>query len=244
VRAALSAPDFGGASVTIPHKLAIMPLLGALSDEAQAIGSVNTIVPRRRPDGTMELYGDNTDWAAIFHMVKINMNGIPPENARGLVIGAGGTSRAALYALHRVGLKTLYLFNRTRASAATLVEHFPADFDIHILDSLERFPNNAPPTVIVSTVPASATTISKDVKDAIHLPSTLFASSSGVVIDMAYKPSATPLLKLARSTNSSWTAVTGLSILLEQGYRQFEIWTERRAPRSIIEKEVVAKYTL
>jgi len=161
----------------------------------------------------------------------------------GLVIGAGGTSRAALYALHRLGLKTIYLFNRTVASAKALVASFPGDYNIQLLDSLDSFPLD-PPSVIVSTIPASGTTTDKVAKDAIYLPSALFSLSSGVVIDMAYKPSATPLLTLARSMNNAWTAVTGLSILLEQGYRQFEVWTDRRAPRAMIEKEVVAKYTL
>ncbi|KZO90626.1 putative ARO1-Pentafunctional AROM polypeptide [Calocera viscosa TUFC12733] len=243
VRTAIMAPDFGGASVTIPHKLAIIPLLDRLSEEAQAIGAVNTIIPRKGSDGARELWGDNTDWAAIHHMVASNLKGISPTNAKGLVIGAGGTARAALYALHRAGICAIYLFNRTQSSARILVDSFPAAYNIHVLDNLDAFPNGAP-SVIVSTVPASATTTDSSVKNALLLPASMFALPQGVVIDMAYKPSVTPLLSLARTVNSAWIAVTGLSVLLEQGYRQFETWTGRRAPRTIVEKEVMAKYLL
>ncbi|KZT54243.1 putative ARO1-Pentafunctional AROM polypeptide [Calocera cornea HHB12733] len=243
VKAAIAASDFGGASITIPHKLAVIPLLDGLSEEAQTIGAVNTIVPRKRADGTRELWGDNTDWAAIHHMVASNLKGVSPASAKGLVIGAGGTSRAALYALHRAGIGAIYLYNRTASSAKTVVASFPATYNIHVLDNLDVLPLG-PPTVIISTIPASATTSDSHTHNALFLPASIFAAPQGVVIDMAYKPSATPLLKLARAVNASWVVVTGLSVLLEQGYRQFEIWTGRRAPRSIVEKEVLAKYSL
>ncbi|EJT99669.1 Pentafunctional AroM protein [Dacryopinax primogenitus] len=242
ITAAVAAPNFGGASVTIPHKVAIISQLDCLSEEAQVIGAVNTIIPIRRPDGIRELLGDNTDWAAMHCIIINNLKNVSPGGARGLVIGAGGASRAAVYALHRAGIGAIDLFNRTRSSAEALASSFPDDYNIRIMESLEGL-GNSPPSVIISTVPASVTTTDPTVKDALQLPASMFTLSQGVVIDMAYKPSLTPLLNLARSVNPSWTPITGLAVLLEQGYRQFELWTGRRPPRSLIEKEVLAKYT-
>jgi len=228
--------------VTIPHKLAIMPLLDSISTHAKAIGAVNTVIPRIRPDGSRELYGDNTDWLAIRECARKNIKGAVGTETTALVIGAGGTSRAALYALHDLGVKTIYLFNRTKASAHALAEAFP-DYGIFVVDSLDKFPGT-PPSIIVSTVPASATTstTTPGTDGSIFLPESIFAAQTGgVVIDMAYKPAETPLLSLAKSL-TNWVTIPGLTILLEQGYHQFEAWTGRRAPRSAIERTVWEKY--
>ncbi|KDQ16656.1 hypothetical protein BOTBODRAFT_156573 [Botryobasidium botryosum FD-172 SS1] len=239
IRAALKSEEFGGASVTIPHKLAIIPLLDSVSPHAQAIGAINTIIPRAKPDGSRELFGDNTDWLAIRECVRKNIKNINGQTTA-LVIGAGGTSRAAIYALHDLGINTIYLFNRTIASAHSLARVFP-DYGIAVVDTLEAFPGSSP-SVIISTVPAFATTSTPGNDGTLLLPASIFSSEEGgVVIDMAYKPAETPLLRLAKQV-SNWVAIPGLAILLEQGYLQFEAWTGRRAPRSLIEKTVWEKY--
>jgi pentafunctional AROM polypeptide len=65
IKAAITAPEFGGASVTIPFKLDVIPLLDSLSPEAKTIGAVNTIIPVVKSDGSRTLHGDNTDWRGI-----------------------------------------------------------------------------------------------------------------------------------------------------------------------------------
>lgn len=221
--------------MTIPHKLAVIPLLDSISPSAKAIGAVNTIIPQPRADGSIELYGDNTDWAAIRDCAASNLAQPITAETTGLVIGAGGTSRAALYALHNLGISKIYLFNRTRSSAQELVEAFPKDYNIELLDSLDKF-TGVSPSVIVSTIPATSTQIA--------LTAAIFsAPKGGVVIDMAYKPAETPLLTLAKSiTNAKWKTIPGVAVLLEQGYRQFEGWTDRRAPRQVIQDQVLEKY--
>jgi pentafunctional AROM polypeptide len=115
VAAALADLAFGGASVTIPLKEAVLPLLDALSPAAQAIGAVNTIVVEEHA-GKRTLRGENTDWAGIVACVRERL---PPGAAvdAGLVLGAGGTARAAVYALSALGAAKIYIYNRTRARA-------------------------------------------------------------------------------------------------------------------------------
>lgn len=240
VKQLLKAPDFGGASVTIPHKLTIMPLLDELTPEAQAIGAVNTVVAQLRGDGTRKLLGDNTDWIGIRNCVRAGLPVEPSGPVIGLVLGAGGTSRAALFALHALGAKHIYLYNRTKTSAEVLAAAFPSDFGIEILDVLDVFPHG-PPSVIVSTVPGAASTGTKPA-GFLLLTNALFRSESGgVAVDMAYRPAQTALLSLA-SAVKGWSVVRGVDVLLEQGYAQFELWTGRRCPRKVVADAVLMKY--
>ncbi|SJL09238.1 probable Pentafunctional AROM polypeptide [Armillaria ostoyae] len=240
IKSTLAAPDFGGASVTIPHKVDIVPLLDKLSPAAELIGAVNTVVPIREGPETV-LYGDNTDWIGIRSCITshIAVGGIHSA----LVIGAGGTARAAIFALESLGAKRIYLFNRTHSKAAALARLFP-DANIHVLDKLGHWPEgNVPPNVIVSTVPATETTTAHEPSH-LNFPNRLFDFRDGpaVVIDMAYKPIETPLLLLAKATAKNWTAVPGVEALLEQGFGQFEMWTGRRCPKTAVSAKVWEAY--
>ncbi|KAH9975271.1 Pentafunctional AroM protein [Lactifluus volemus] len=218
VRHSLTLPDFGGASVTIPFKRDIMTHLDQLSPEAEAIGAVNTIIPRTHADGSRVLFGDNTDWIGIRNVIQARA---VQKIETCLVIGAGGTARAAIYALHSLGATRICLFNRTRRSAEELANAIPGAH-VELLDTLDMATvQGSAPTVIISTVPASATTIEEGTPNALFLPSSLFNAEAGVVVDMAYKPAETPLLRLAKTipTIRKWHPVMGIEVLLEQGYR-------------------------
>ena len=245
IKTAITLPTFGGASVTIPFKRDIMPLLDALSPDAEAIGAVNTVIPVTKDDGSTMLYGENTDWRGIIHSIRRSLPSsiLTPETA--LIIGAGGTSRAAIYALWKLGVDTIYLFNRTQSSAQTLVDAFP-DVKIKLVEQLGVWPDSgAAPTVIVSTVPASATSLELSTSDAIYLTSSILAApTGGVVIDMAYKPAETPLLVLAKNVGKQWRTVKGVEVLLEQGYHQFRMWTGRDCPKGIVAERVWKAYSL
>lgn len=266
IQAVLAAPDFGGANVTIPLKVDIIPHLDVISDHARLIGAVNTIVPRLRPDGSRELFGDNTDWLAIRDLCQGHLSSLAPSTTTttttGLVIGAGGTSRAAIYALHHLGLETIYLYNRTRVNAETLASTFPASYNIVVLDALSSDANGgvltrSPPRVIVSTVPGHSTSLdrtedSNDGSAAIYLDASVLLANplGGVVCELAMKPAQTPLLRLVESTKGEekeggrkWASVVGLSILVAQGAAAFEMWTGIRAPVKAMEKAAWEKYT-
>ena len=100
-----------------------------------------------------------------------------------------------------------------------------------------------PPSVIISTMPVSAMTTEEPVPDALFLPSSLFRADAGVVMDMAYKPAEAPLLRLVKAVaGGKWYSVIVTEVLLEQGYRQFELWTGRRCPRAVVSRTVLAAY--
>jgi len=242
IKLAITAPDFGGASVTIPFKLDVIPLLDQLTPAAELIGAVNTIIPKAvLKDGqvTRILVGDNTDWIGIKSSIHAKLGSSPVKAS--LVIGAGGTARAAIYALQQLNADVIYLYNRTVRKAEELALAFP-DAPVKVLQQLGQW-DGLPPNVIVSTVPASATTVDKE-GSAISLSSQLFEYRAGpaVVVDMAYRPAETPLLRLAKAAGGSWASVPGVEVLLEQGYEQFKIWTGRSCPKTLVANTVWQKY--
>jgi pentafunctional AROM polypeptide len=223
----LHSPTFGGASVTIPLKETVVPLMDELSADARAIGAVNTIIV----DDKRRLIGDNTDWTGIVECVRAQWPlGAPLE--AGLVLGAGGTARAAVHALRALGAGRVYLYNRTRARAEAVRAAFP-DADITVLDTLGTWPGAAP-RVVVGTVPADAQ------EALVGGVSALLGAPAGVLVDMAYKPARTPLLALAET--AGWTTVRGVDVLLAQGLAQLRLWTGRRAPREHVRTAVMGKY--
>ncbi|KAF5366551.1 hypothetical protein D9758_008997 [Tetrapyrgos nigripes] len=242
IKATVVAPEFGGASVTIPHKLNIIPVLDRLSPSAEAMGAVNTIVPVESADGKGRiLLGDNTDWLGIRGSISARI--APGCIHSALIIGAGGTARAAIYALNNLHAKTIYLFNRTHAKALELVEAFPG-VNVQVVEELGKWPGGVvPPNVIVSAVPASETSLSRE-PHRLHFPAELFAYRDGpaIVVDMAYKPVETPLLKLAKSTAHNWETAQGVEVLLQQGYAQFELWNKRRCPQRVVSNTVWEEY--
>ena len=157
VRRIVHAPGFGGASVTIPLKLAVIPLLDKVSAEAKVIGAVNTIVPVRNQDsGTVEkLVGYNTDWQGI--SLSLRNAGAAPGSGSALVIGTGGTSRAAIYALHSMKFAPIYVLGRSSQNLETLVGSFAEEFNVKALHSSRAdavAEMKAAPTVAVGTIPA------------------------------------------------------------------------------------------
>ncbi|KAI8147274.1 EPSP synthase-domain-containing protein [Fennellomyces sp. T-0311] len=232
--ALLKDPDFGGASVTIPHKVNIIKYLDRVNDSAKIIGAINTVFVRyeQNEDGTMQrkLIGENTDYLGIMRRVQPLMLDPTKPPEEGLVLGSGGTARAALYALHSMGTKKIYLWNRTTSKAHELQKAFASLCDITVLESLDT---KIEPGVIVSTVPAES---------GLELPSHIFGGIKGIICDMAYKPRRTKLL--LQAVQHGWSCVEGIEVLIEQGLAQFEIWTGKHAPAQRIEAEVLRKYEL
>lgn len=185
-------PNFGGASVSLPYKTEVIPLLHSMSSHARAIGAVNTLIPIRttvvhgdgkEPDlhlytnraGPIKaLHGDNTDWIGIYRCIR---RGLSPANAvrpssTGLVIGAGGMARAAIYAMIHLGVQNIFLYNRTLENAKRLAEHYNRQYcvsdtrrketesqtktTVHVIKSLhDPWPANyKQPTMVVSCIPA------------------------------------------------------------------------------------------
>ncbi len=230
-------PLFGGCSVTIPHKQSIIPYVDVMSDAASRIGSVNTLVAKEEfQDDELKrvIYGDNTDWKGIFNPLERQLGGAPEGYA--LILGAGGTARAAAYAAVQLGLKRIY-YNRTPAKAADLAESFGGS----VISSLEKEREDClglllsnegvaaiSVRVVISTLPAAAGFV---------LPDWFLQSSKPVIFDVNYKPYHTKLLEQAKA--SGCEVVRGSEMLWEQGAGQFELWTQRTAPYAVMKAVVL-----
>jgi shikimate dehydrogenase len=103
-----------GVGVTIPHKIAIGPLLDELLPQANLVGSVNFV--RREANG--RLVGDNLDGAGFIDGAR--QSGIDFANNRVLLLGAGGAGRSIAFSIAAAGASTLAIANRTTAKAEHL----------------------------------------------------------------------------------------------------------------------------
>ncbi|KAM7206215.1 putative PENTAFUNCTIONAL AROM polypeptide [Rhypophila sp. PSN 637] len=226
----IRAPHFGGASVTIPLKLDIMKLLDEVSDAAKTIGAVNTIIPLHSSthDKKQKLRGDNTDWKGmVFSLQSTGLVGGTGHSA--MVIGSGGTARAAIYALHAMGYSTIYVVARTQARVQELVDGFPAEYGLKWLDNpagLAELEKSKLPRVVVATVPADKpidTTMGDILNKVLQTPAPEDGSQR-VVLEMAYTPPRTPIM--VKAEESGWKTIPGLEVLAAQGWYQFQAWTD------------------
>ncbi|GAD92701.1 shikimate / quinate 5-dehydrogenase, protein [Paecilomyces variotii No. 5] len=223
----ISRDEFGGASVTMPHKLQVHKYCDRESETAKSIGAINTLVVGY--DGANRtITGENTDWSGLHAIINNYKTRSGKKMDAGLVIGAGGASRAALYAMYRAGIRTIYLVNRTFSRAESVRETFKDLFSVTILQNLRGLPQDI--HVIIGTIPAHVTT-----EEQYH---NLFGGC-GLCIDMSYKPRQTPLLKAAKR-NSEWETITGLQVLLAQAFDQYRLWTGKEPPRKVIVDAIIA----
>ncbi|RMX91565.1 hypothetical protein D0867_14913 [Hortaea werneckii] len=178
--------DFGGASVTMPHKLQVHRFCQQQSKTAMAIGAINTLVVSGQGPNRV-ITGDNTDWSGLHSIIDHYKSSTGRLAKTGLVLGAGGASRAALYAMHQGGLKDIYLVNRTKAVAEAVRQQFSDYFKITVLDSAKDMPRDY--DVVIGTVPAHVT--ADEQFEGIF-------RGHGLCIDMSYKPRQIPLLAVAQ----------------------------------------------
>lgn len=218
----LDSSDFGGASITIPLKLDIVQHLDTISEDARTIGAVNTVIadPSRKSDKRSghHLTGRNTDWQGMTKVLE-NAGAQPGNNQSGLVIGGGGTARAAIYTLHMMHYSPIYVLGRSSPNIQSLIKSFPKGYDLKSL-TIDNEVNEIAqlPTIAIGTIPAD-----KPIDPGMHriLEYIFSHSKEGILLEMAYKPAVTPLMELAKT----WTKIPGLEVLAGQGLYQFELWT-------------------
>ncbi|TVY40289.1 Pentafunctional AROM polypeptide [Lachnellula occidentalis] len=224
----IRSPDFGGASVTIPLKLDIIPFLDDVTDAAKLIGAVNTIIPTPgQPGGPPRLLGENTDWLGMTYSLVSHSYSTSSSEAPGsaLVIGAGGTARAAIYALQSLAHKPIYIVSRTPSKLASMISSFPADFNIVPLNLSEAEALTEVPHVAIGTIPADRPIEQnmREVLAAIIRHPKADKTRQRTLLEMAYKPSTTALMQMA--SDAGWVTIPGLEVLSAQGWYQFQKWT-------------------
>jgi shikimate dehydrogenase len=243
----LGLSGFLGANVTIPHKEAALALADERSGAAGAIGAANTLT--FAPDGTIA--AENTDAPGLIAAL-----GEPVRGRRALVLGAGGSARAAAWALREAGAGEVSIWNRTRERAQALASELgvrfvrepePADLLVNCTsvgleagDGRERHesresPENADKSAD-RTVERSATE-----DQALNQVGLTFdqVGEYSYVVDLVYRSGPTPLLAAARAHGSR--TLDGLEILVAQGALSFELWTGRQAPLDVMRRAARAQ---
>jgi 3-dehydroquinate dehydratase / shikimate dehydrogenase len=199
-----------GVAVTMPLKQEVLPHLANMDPLTHRIGACNTL--RTGADG--KLYGFNTDVAGIVRPLERRMK---LHGARILVLGAGGAARAAVFGLVEQGAE-VFIVNRTHEKAAALARKAKAHVLRQSLLAKTRF------DAIINTTPCGMTGIKQ------QLPIKESELNASLVFDLVYTPIETPLLKLAKSRGLA--VISGLEMFVQQGARQFEIWTGKPAPEA------------
>lgn len=132
----LRSGSFEGLNVTIPYKKAVMPYLAEISENAKAIGSVNTITVL--PNGTLR--GDNTDYDGFLYLVR--RSGIAVNGKKALVLGTGGASLPVKKVLSDLGAREIISISRTgENNYQNLEKHFDADLIVNTTP-VGMYPNN------------------------------------------------------------------------------------------------------
>ena len=206
-----------GLAVTMPFKSEILKQLANTDELSGKIGACNTVV--RALEG--KLYGFNTDVAAIVRPLERRL---PLRGARVLVIGAGGAARAAVFGLKDRGADVT-IVNRTPEAAQKLARQAKAKAIKYEQLAKASF------DVILNATPIGM----RGHKQQSWLkPEQLNAR---LVFDMVYNPIETPLLRMARE--KGLPVITGVEMFVQQGARQFEIWTGKPAPEEEMLRAVV-----
>ncbi len=207
---ALGASGFVGANVTIPHKRAALVLADRASEPARAIGAANTLA--FAADGTIA--AENTDAPGLIAAL-----GRSPRGMRALVLGAGGSARAAVWALREAGASEVSVWNRTPARAEALAR----DLGVRAVGA----PDRADLLINCTSVGLDGGARGDDALGQLGLTSERVGEYA-YVVDMVYGSGSTPLLTAAEKHGVR--TLGGLEILLAQGALSFELWTNRAAP--------------
>lgn len=205
-----------GVAVTMPLKQEVLPHLANMDPLTARIGACNTL--RTGADG--KLYGFNTDVAGVVRPLEKRMK---LKGARIAVLGAGGAARAAVFGLVDQGAE-VFVVNRTHETAVALARKAHAKSLKQELLAKTKF------DALINTTPCGMAGIKQ------ALPIKENELNAALVFDMVYNPLATPLLKLAASRGIP--VIGGIEMFVQQGARQFEIWTGKPAPEAEMQRVV------
>ncbi len=217
---ALGGAGFLGANVTIPHKEAAFELADDSSEVARAIGAANTLT--FTPDG--RIAAENTDAPGLIGAME--RAGRPPRGLTAMVLGAGGSARATVWALREAGAREISIHNRNRAHADELARAL--DARAVALPQRADILINCTPVGLVRPASGGESDLNQ-----LRLTHDLVGRYS-YVVDLVYREGTTELLAAAREQGRP--TLDGLEILVAQGALSLEHWTGRPAPVEVMRR--------
>lgn len=208
--------NYRGSNVTIPHKLAVIPLLDQLSDEAKAIGAVNTIW---FTEG--KLKGYNTDYFGFARMLEYNQIKVTGNTAA--VLGSGGAARAVVKYLTDEQAEKIYLVTRNVEQVDKSFQDLAPQLEFIDYAALENISGE----IIINCTPVGMypKTDCSPVKDAV-------LANFNNAVDLIYNPAQTKFLQAAAKAGKK--AVNGLFMLVAQAVAAQEIWQQQKYDSELI----------
>ena len=216
-----------GFNVTIPHKVSVMRYLDELSPDAEVVGSVNTVVNRGG-----RLVGYNTDYLGVMNTFK-NL-GIRLEGTSVTVLGAGGASRAVVYALVLSGVERVFIVNRTLERAISLVSEFSSKFPNICLTPMSLTMENLREAIQKSHLIINTTSVGMYPRTEESLVPSELLRSDLVVMDIVYNPLETKLLRDAKAKDAK--IIDGVGMLVYQAVASFKLWVGIDPPLDLMFK--------
>jgi len=227
----MRAMGFAGINLTIPHKVAVIPLLDEIAPDARLIGAVNTV--RREGD---RLIGENTDGKGF--LMGVRAIGADPSGKTVVILGAGGAARAIAVELALAGASAIHVYNRSLERGQSMVADLTARTGVsasfHPWDRTYR----VTPDVDI-LVNATSIGLYPDV-DA--MPDVVLdeASPDLLVCDVIPNPPNTPFIRAAAARGLR--TLNGLSMLVYQGMIGFKLWTGHDAPEAVMKEALEAAF--
>ena len=210
-----------GASVTIPHKEQVMPLLDSIDPVAQKIGAVNTVVRKGET-----LAGYNTDWQGATRALEEK---ISLKDRKVVILGAGGSARAIGFGMQERGAHFV-LASRTESRGRALADVLSCPW-VSLNETGELSGD-----ILIN---ATSVGMQPDVDNS-PVPATILPQFK-VVMDIVYAPLKTRLLHEAEDAGCE--IINGLEMLLYQGVAQFEMWTGKSAPVDVMRNALLNAIT-
>lgn len=189
--------NFEGLNVTIPYKETVIPFLSELTDEAKAIGAVNSI----KISGN-KLIGHNTDAFGFHQSIKPFLTN---KHEKVLILGTGGASKAVAYIFRKIGIDVLYI---SQSKTGNLIFPYEA-INEYMLKACK---------CIVNTTPVG---MYPNLKECVLFPFE-FLTDEHLVVDLIYNPEETLFLKQAKENNA--LTLNGLTMLKEQALESWRFW--------------------
>lgn len=227
----MTALGIKGFSVTIPHKESAIQYMNSVSEEVSLIGSLNTIV-----NDQGKLIGHNTDAHGVYETLLPFKNEL--SGSQVCVIGAGGSARAVIYTLIRhFRPKKLFIVNRNERRAENLKDYFSEKMKFSSIKTKELIPPSAFEVIKDSKLIVHATPLgmNPNTNDSITTSSEVFQKTQ-IVFDLVYNPQNTLLLKTASKAGA--ITLNGLTTLINQAAKAFELWTGVDFPKEDVQKSL------